>query len=478
MKILVGAFQCESNTFSAAKAGKASFYILHGEKAKQKLFASHLFEEAGFEVVPLVYAVSLPSGMVTRECFDEIMADFRVEAAKHPDASGVYLYLHGAMFVEGLGSGEEWTVKELRKTVGDIPITLALDFHANVSDGLVPLVQGIAGYRTAPHTDYDDTERRAAKALMKCLGEGSSVFEPGSQINQPNQPKPSNPQTLRTLPHFFRIRVQFADAAQTDVEPYVSVLRMIRELDADPRVVTASVFNGQPWVDAPFMSASVVVYSSADHDEIHEKAKAIADYFDAHKTDLAFGVPSVAPDHVVEAVRTMAKPVFVSDSGDNTTAGAAGESDCLVDVFRGTGLKTLFTSLFDPDAVVKYANMVGRVAPNAPTVMCRGRILGFVGEDSGEGVVVRDGNVDIVYSTVRTSFTMKEHFAAMGLNPADYDVVVVKQGYLWPGAAELAASQVFCMTPGTATNDFSTLPFKHLEGDYYYVKPTMVEETK
>ena len=385
MKILVGAFQCESNTFSAAKAGKESFYILHGEEAKQKLFASHIFEERGFEVVPLVYAVSLPSGMVTRECFDEIIADFRVEAAKHPDASGVYLYLHGAMFVEGLGSGEEWTVKELRKTVGDIPISLALDFHANVSDGLVPLVQGIAGYRTAPHTDYDDTERRAAVALMRLVREQSAA-----------------------VPHFFRIRVQFADAAQTSVEPYVSVLKMIREIDADPRVVTVSVFNGQPWVDAPFMSASVVAYSNADHDEIHAKAKAIADYFDVHKTDLKFGVPAVAPENVVEAVRDMAKPVFVSDSGDNTTAGAAGESDCLVDVFRGTGLKTLFTSLYDPDAIAKYAEMA----------VGRGRILGFVGEDSGEGVVVRDGNIDIVYSTVRTSFTMKEHFSAMGLNPA------------------------------------------------------------
>ena len=438
MKILVGAFQCESNTFSAAKAGKESFYILHGEEARRKLFASHLFEEAGYEVVPLVYAVSLPSGMVTRECFDEVLADFRQEAAKHPDAAGIYLYLHGAMVVEGLGSGEEWTVRELRKTVGaKIPITLAQDFHANVSDGLVPLVQGIAGYRTAPHTDYDDTERRAAVALMEIL----SAAPP--------------------LPHFFRIRVQFADAAQTSVEPYVTVLKMIRELDADPRVVTASVFNGQPWVDAPFMSASVVVYSSAGHDEIHAKAKAIADYFDAHKTDLKFGVPAVAPEKLADAVRTMPKPVFVSDSGDNTTAGAAGESDFLLKFLKGTGLRTLFTSLYDPDAVAKYAEKAVK----------RGRILGFVGEDSGEGVIVRDGDIDIVYSTVRTSFTMKEHFAAMGVNAADYDVVVVKQGYLWPGAAELAAAQVFCMTPGTATNDFSTLPFRNLVGDYYYVKP-------
>ena len=452
MKILVGAFQCESNTFSAAKAGKESFYILHGDEAKNKLFASHLFEEAGFEVVPLVYAVSLPSGMVTRECFDEVLADFRARAAGHPDAAGVYLYLHGAMYVEGLGSGEEWTVKELRKTVGDtIPITLAQDFHGNLSDGLVPLVQGIAGYRTAPHTDYDDTERRAAEALMKLLASRTSTLYTST--------RPTTPSLV--IPHFFRIKVQFADAAQTSVEPYVSVLRMIRELDADPRVVTASVFNGQPWVDAPFMSASVVVYSIADHDEIHAKAKAIADYFDAHKTDLKFGVPAVAPENLVAAVRNMAKPVFVSDSGDNTTAGAAGESDFLLTFLRGTGLRTLFTSLYDPNAVAKCAGQA---------VGC-GRILGFVGEDAGEGVVVRDGNVDIVYSTVRTSFTMKEHFAAMGLNPADYDVVVVKQGYLWPGAAELAASQVFCLTPGTATNDFSTLPFKHLEGEYYYVKP-------
>ena len=446
MKILVGAFQCESNTFSAAKAGKESFYILHGEEARRKLFASHLFEEAGYEVVPLVYAVSLPSGMVTRECFDEVLADFRQEAAKHPDAAGIYLYLHGAMVVEGLGSGEEWTVRELRKTVGaKIPITLAQDFHANVSDGLVPLVQGIAGYRTAPHTDYDDTERRAAVALMEILSATPSL---------PHSPTPS-------LPHFFRIRVQFADAAQTSVEPYVTVLKMIRELDADPRVVTASVFNGQPWVDAPFMSASVVVFSRSDHDEIHAKAKAIADYFDAHKTDLKFGVPAVAPEKLADAVRTMPKPVFVSDSGDNTTAGAAGESDFLLKFLKGTGLRTLFTSLYDPDAIAKYANKAVK----------RGKILGFVGEESGEGVIVRDGDIDIVYSTVRTSFTMKEHFAAMGVNAADYDVVVVKQGYLWPGAAELAASQVFCMTPGTATNDFSTLPFKNLVGDYYYVKP-------
>lgn len=439
MKILVGAFQCESNTFSAAKAERGDFYYLKGEAAKRRLFASRLFEEAGFEVVPLVYAVSLPSGCVTKACFDEIISDFRAEAAKHPDADGIYLYLHGAMVVEGGFSGEELTVRELRKTVGEaIPISLDLDFHANVSEGLVAQVQAISGYRTAPHTDYDESETRAANALMKILNAKSN-----------------------TCPHFFRIKVQFADAAQTSVEPYVSILKMVRELDRDPHIVSANVFNGQPWVDAPFMGASVVVYSMANHEAVHAKAKAIADHFEAHKTDLAFGVPALAPEKTPDAARTMAKPVFVSDSGDNTTAGAAGTSDCLVKVFKGTGLRTLFTSLCDPAAVEKFADRA----------VGRGKILGFVGEEAGEGIVVRDGNVDIVYSTVRTSFTMKEHFAAMNLDVKAYDVVIVKQGYLWPGAAELAASQIFCMTPGMATNDFSMLKFKNLEKDYYYIKP-------
>lgn len=439
MKILVGAFQCESNTFSAAKAERGDFYYLKGEAAKRRLFASRLFEEAGFEVVPLVYAVSLPSGCVTKACFDEIISDFRAEAAKHHDADGIYLYLHGAMVVEGGFSGEELTVRELRKTVGGaIPISLDLDFHANVSEGLVAQVQAVSGYRTAPHTDYDESETRAANALMKILNAKSN-----------------------TCPHFFRIKVQFADAAQTSVEPYVSILKMVRELDRDPHIVSANVFNGQPWVDAPFMGASVVVYSMASHEAVHAKAKAIADHFEAHKTDLAFGVPALAPEKTPDAARTMAKPVFVSDSGDNTTAGAAGTSDCLVKVFKGTGLRTLFTSLCDPAAVEKFADRA----------VGRGKILGFVGEEAGEGIVVRDGNVDIVYSTVRTSFTMKEHFAAMNLDVKAYDVVIVKQGYLWPGAAELAASQIFCMTPGMATNDFSMLKFKNLEKDYYYIKP-------
>ena len=39
--------------------------------------------------------------------------------------------------------------------------------------------------------------------------------------------------------------------------------------------------------------------------------------------------------------------------------------------------------------------------------------------------------------------------------------------------AELTALQVFCLTPGTATNDLSTLHFRYLEDDYY-VKPRSI----
>lgn len=50
---------------------------------------------------------------------------------------GIWLYLHGAMEVEEIGSGEVALLSAIRKKVGyDIPISVALDFHANNSTEL------------------------------------------------------------------------------------------------------------------------------------------------------------------------------------------------------------------------------------------------------------------------------------------------------------------------------------------------------
>ena len=199
-------------------------------------------------------------------------------------------------------------------------------------------------------------------------------------------------------------------------------------------------------------------------------------------------MPALSPDATVRSVANLEKPVFISDSGDNSTAGADGESTFLLGKMLGgrTG-KGLVASLFDeviyaelsilPDGAMTSIMLSAKDEYSeeltlSGQVVRKGSILGFVGERVGEGVLFRsEQGIDVIFSNARTSFTTKAHFEEMGVNPADYDWVALKMGYLWPGVDGLAKSRIFCLTPGSSTNDFSTLKFKNLCGEYYYILP-------
>ena len=463
MKILVGSFQCESNSFAADHAGRDAFHILYGEQAVEAMAGCRLLRERGAEIVPMLYAVALPSGEVKRADYLAMLEEFLAVARAHTDADGVYLYFHGAMCVEGLGSGEEYFVARLREVIGqEMPISVACDFHAVVTDAYAASVNAISGFRTAPHTDYDETEYRAVRALLRMLDEGR-----------------------RAHVCVARVPVLLADAGQTASEPFVTVLQMLSRADAESAIVAGSVLNGQPWVDSAYTGVCVALSYTDDGARAKALADEMAEYFWANRGALRFTVPALSPDATLAAIGDMPKPVFISDSGDNSTAGADGRSTFLLGKMLGRGLgKLLFASIFAPELCEKYKDApIGTQvlemlkAPDAyssdleidGTLVHRGRVLGFIKEELGEGIVVRMGDVDILFTADRTSFLSADHFAAFGIDTAVYDAVMLKIGYLWPEVAPLAASTVFCFTPGTSTNDFSTLQYKNLKEERYYV---------
>lgn len=463
MKILIGSFQCESNTFSSSRATRDNFYIVRGENVTGKLAAARLFEEEGFAVVPMLYAVSLPSGAVDQASYLSILAEFMEIAEENRDADGVYLYFHGAMYVDGIGSGEAYFVKELRKIIGDrVPVSVATDFHANVCDGLIANINALSGYRTAPHTDYEETEYRAARALIRIIRE-----------------------KLDTKLMIFRIPALLADVAQTAKEPYRTLLKMLEIADDVPNIVAAALFNGQPWVDAEYTGVSIVLSYFGDTEYVKKIGSDMADYFNRHKHEFRFEVPALSPDETVLAAADMPKPVFISDSGDNITAGAGGKSTYLLGKILKSSLKKVLVACLCHETAYRELEEVEigtrRQLKIPPTdrysgelllegyVAGKGTILGFVNESAGRGILFRTENCDIVISNVRTSFITEEHFSAMNLNVSDYDYVVLKMGYLWPRVASLAGSVIFSLSPGTSTNDFSTLEYKNLKY-FYYVK--------
>ena len=70
MKIAVGEFYHEANSFNPNLLRKEELVYCEGQQVLDRMFAPEVFLNAGAELVPLVYAVALPGGIMSRECYD------------------------------------------------------------------------------------------------------------------------------------------------------------------------------------------------------------------------------------------------------------------------------------------------------------------------------------------------------------------------------------------------------------------------
>jgi microcystin degradation protein MlrC len=142
MRIAIGGFQHETNTFAPSKATFDDF--LRGRGWPPLAQGDEIFERcagmnvpiAGFvarmrktthQLVPTAWAGTSPSAHVTRDAFERVaeMILRRLRAAVPLDA--VYLDLHGAMVAEHVDDGEGELLARVRDLLGpDIPLVASL----------------------------------------------------------------------------------------------------------------------------------------------------------------------------------------------------------------------------------------------------------------------------------------------------------------------------------------------------------------
>ena len=461
MKVLAGSFQCESNTFASSCANIADFEVRRGQDCLDAMEGARFLRQAGVKVEPLLYASALPSGMVTKEAFDFFQKLFQAEAEKNRDVDGIYLYLHGSMFVEGIGSGELGLIKGIRKVVGEsVPISLALDFHANLPTELLRLVQAVHGFRTAPHIDQGDTERRAGAALLRLM-------------QAPEAPRMAS------------VWIPFlcADAAVTSQPPLIAVNDLLGRMDGLEQIVSAAFFNGQVWYDADYVGCRTVVSSFGG--DAFEKASEIAKLLWEMKDGLTIE-HAMSPEQAVKtAIAYRGKLLFVTDSGDNTTAGAEGKGTLLLKRFvMENAENVLICGIYDPqntNRLLRYETasihdivlcpglqerQEQEVALRAK-LLAKGRVCGWSGEEAGDGVLLRCGGVSLALTNARAAFTTRDHFTKMGIRPEDYKVIVLKMGYLFPQIQQISSDTIFALTPGQSSNDFSSIPFQHARSELF-----------
>ena len=477
MKVLIGEFITESNENIPRKNEITAYDIAFGEECVHKMHVGDIFAQAGIEVIPAVYAVSGASGVIKRHTFDYIEACFIRTVEEHlNEIDGIYMMLHGASEVEGLGSGEHHILAEVRKRVGPyVPIYIACDPHGNLCKEYVESAQVVRSYRESPHTDSIQTRRIVAGMLCEALKKRENIHA-----------------VYRKLP-----LILGGEQSVSADEPVKSINQYMDEMEKDPRICSASWHVGYIRHDTPVAGCGIVVTpaTAADQEYAEQAADALAAYVWDKRHEFHYTGLTAEPDKALEMAMAQEKgPVFITDSGDNVTSGATGWNTYIlrqVLALKDTDKTFLFASICDPQCCrglmeaeigeERHITLgVGHDELSAPveldvSVKSKGEIVrsGTTGSTImkvfGHCVTahVKETGIDIVVADSEKTFSAKIIYDRAHVDWNDYDITVVKQGYIFPELKEAAAFYVMSLTGGATPQNTKKLQFKRIQRPMY-----------
>ncbi len=475
-RIGVGGIAIESSTFSPLPSTLDDFTIQCGEEiiAGYPYFTDRTFEgRTDVEWFGTLKARSIPGGPVVAEAYAGMKAELLERLKASLPLDGFFYDIHGAMTVIGLDDAEGDLITAIREMVGPgCVISTGMDLHGNVSGTLVGAVDCFTAFRQAPHVDAMETKARAVRNLLSLLDSGTRPYRAWTRI-------PVN------LP---------GERTSTMWEPGATVYRKLAESDSVDGVIDASLWVGYVWADQPRANATTVV-TGTDIEAIRGEALRIAKrYWDA-RAEFGFGVPTGSADWTIdEALKLNQKAVLISDSGDNPTAGGAGDSPFMVERLLArpelaSGERTAIVSAISSAGGVRIAIAAGIGAEvevviggvndpvNGSPFALRGEVFSIYENDrvGGDIVVIRCGGVHVVIPSRRKPYHHLREFAKLGLDVAEYDITVGKWGYLEPELKAAASAAFQALTPGAVNQDIEALEFTRVERPVYPLDRDMPE---
>ncbi|HEY0611093.1 MAG TPA: M81 family metallopeptidase [Chitinophaga sp.] len=465
-RIAIAGLGIESSTFSPALTHEEAFHAKYGDQVytSYPFFAtdSPLRKQAVW--VPALVGKSLPGGAVTREAYESLVGKILDSLKKNGPFDGLFFDIHGAMSVVGLDYPEGDLVTRIRKVIGNKTlISTSMDLHGNVSWRLARHTDLITCYRMAPHEDAMETKRRAVQNLIDRIksGKGKPAYKAWVPIPV-------------LLP---------GEKTSTRIEPAKTVYKAVAPASVQAGVIDAAIWVGYAWADEP-RNHAVVMVTGDDKAVVTRTAEQLArSFWDARK-DYSFVAPTGDLKECLDKALASSKhPFFISDSGDNPTAGGAGDVTWTLtqilarpEFKSANGPSLIYASIPGPDLVEKaIAAGVGKEvdglagakvdARYAPPVRLKGTVESIVhgDRDAVVEVVVRVGSVHVIVTQKRKPYHKERDFTRLGLNPRKSDIVVVKIGYLEPELYNMRADWLLSLTPGGVDQNLERLPYKRIE---------------
>jgi microcystin degradation protein MlrC len=475
VRILVGAIGHESNTFTPFLTTMGDFYVLHApEILEGSLWPSALagivdtLHARDVELVPTISAGAMPGGVVERGAYEGFKRSILEQAH---DVDGVCLFLHGAMRAEGLDYCENDLLRDLRAQIGpEVPVSIALDMHANIVREMAENADAMVAYHTAPHTDMYETGEKAAWMLLQILE-----------------------QDVRTRIGFAKVPFLLpGEMAQTALDPMASMMRLAAEIEAQPGVLSTSLANGHCWADVPDIGVAAVVVTDGDAALAQREASRLASAFWARRAEFGFSAEAYPVAEAVRAAMTAEQqPVYLSDSGDNPGAGGTTDVPVLLGELLDQGASNVVVASIWDLAAVEACMEAG--VGHEVTLSVGGKLdteNGSPLEVTGTVRLLSDGHryqggqrapwggggpvavlnvhgIDVVLSSTRLSFGDPAQLRALGLEPFEYRIVVLKRGYLTAPFQAISERSILALTPGATNCDLRQVTFHRVQRPMY-----------
>lgn len=480
MNILVAGFQHETNTFAPTMASYDSFVrgedfpgLVRGEAVLGLLNVNlpaagfiNFVRERGHEVTPVIWAGAGASAHVTTDAYERIAGEI-VEAAKTQHCDAIYLDLHGAMVAQHLDDGEGELLSRLRAVVEPgMKIVVSLDSHANVTQQILSLADGVVAYRTYPHIDMADTGRRAGELLLALMASGRPA-------------------------HLVARRVPFlipVNSMSTMMQPARGVYDLLEELE--PRVLSLSFAPGFPAAD--FAGCGPVVWGYAfDAAEAERAVQALFDRVCEPEDQWAvqFESPDPAVRHAMRVARTANKPVIIADTQDNPGVGGDSNTTGMLRALLALDAQDAAIGLICDPAAATAAHEAGvgatidialggcpQVEGDAPLrghfvvealsdgrFVYGGPMMNGKASDLGRMARLRIGGVRIAVSSAKAQLLDRNMYRTVGIEPSEMKILVNKSSvHFRADFAAIAQEILVVRAPGPFIADPAELPWTKL----------------
>ncbi|MBV7333554.1 M81 family metallopeptidase [Chloroflexi bacterium TSY] len=472
MRIAFGGISIENGSFSPLTVTLTDFMIMRGNEmmgSDRYPFLSDFQANSNVEFLPTLFAHTWPGGELEQSAYRTLKEELLERLSIYNAVDGVYLDLHGAMKIVGMDDAEADLARSIRNIVGpDALISASMDLHGNISHDYVEQIDMLTAYRTAPHHDTLETRQRACNLLVHAL-------------QMQHRPKIA----LHPIPVLLS-----GEQTRTDMEPGNGIWSSLEQITQVPSIIDASLFVGFAWVDEPRARAAAVVTGLDQDVAVQEAAKLAQAYWDA-RTEFHYGVESGTIDECIGLALAATEPtIFISDSGDNPTAGAAGDIPLFVERLLAYPVSTALVAAIPDAGTVARCKRVGIGAKvnvelggkldtvNGTPLPIEGLVVTIEAGDShvGDQVVLRinqeNMTIDVIVTEQRKPFTTVTDFEQVGIHPLDYKIVVVKLGYLFPDLIRVAPRALMALSPGASDLNLARLPYQRIERPMYPIDPS------